>query len=126
MINENMGPSEEEKQTEPPKILTKPLPQILDEIEGSIRAINEATKLASAAAKDARQAAEEARQAGEKAASEASKVAIESIARIEDIANAAKKMAELVGLAVADAAASAQKRLTEQESIIESKKKGKP
>jgi hypothetical protein len=42
-----------------PKIMTEPLPQILDEIEDSINSAN-------AAARDARQAAEEARKAGER------------------------------------------------------------
>ena len=46
------------------KIMTKPLPQILDEIEDSIR-------LADEAGKNAREAAAEARKAGEKAAKEA-------------------------------------------------------
>lgn len=48
----------------PRKIMTKPLPQILDEIEESIG-------LAEGAAKIAREAAGEARKAGEKAAKEA-------------------------------------------------------
>ena len=43
------------------EILSKPLPQILDEIMGSV-------ELANKAAADARQAADEARRAGEKAA----------------------------------------------------------
>ena len=56
-------------------IMTKPLPQILDELEGSI-------KLADLAVKDAREAAEEARKAGEKAASEAARVAEEKIEKV--------------------------------------------
>ncbi len=58
------------------KIMTQPLPQILDEIEDSIRFANEA-------ARDARKAAEEARQAGEKAANEAARVAAEAISKAE-------------------------------------------
>ena len=35
MTSENVGPAESRKPQEAPKILTKPLPQILDEIEES-------------------------------------------------------------------------------------------
>ncbi len=87
-----------------PKIMTKPLPQILDEIEDSITAANEA-------AKDARKAAEEARKAGEKAANEAARVAAEAIGRAEQIAKNALQLAELVNLAVMEATTAAQKRL---------------
>jgi len=45
------------EEIKPKKIMTQPLPQILDEIEGSIRLANEA-------AKNAREAAEQARKAG--------------------------------------------------------------
>ena len=87
------------------KIMTKPLPQILDEIEDSI-------KLADAAAKNAREAAEEARKAGEKAASEAARVAAEAIARVEQIANNALQLAELLNSAVMDAVVAVEKRLS--------------
>jgi hypothetical protein len=100
-----------------PKIMTEPLPRILDEIEDSIRAANEA-------AKDARQAAEEARRAGEKAASEAARVAAEAISRVEQIAKNALQLAELLNLAVMEAATAAQKRLTaEREPESQGKKK---
>jgi hypothetical protein len=100
-----------------PKIMTEPLPRILDEIEDSINAAN-------AAAKDARQAAEEARKAGEKAANEAARVAAEAIGRVEQIAKNALQLAELVNLAVMEAATAAQKRLTaEKEAESQSKKK---
>ena len=46
------------------KIMTAPLPTILDDIEDSIKSADEA-------ARNAREAAEEAREAGEKAAAEA-------------------------------------------------------
>lgn len=96
------------------KIMTKPLPQILDELEDSIIAVNEATKAAGAAAADARKAAEEARRAGEKAASEAARVAAEAIAKVQALAQAAMNMAELVGMAVNESAAAAQKRLAQR------------
>lgn len=100
-----------------PKIMTEPLPRILDEIEDSINAAN-------AAAKDARQAAEEARKAGEKAANEAARVAAEAIGRVEQIAKSALQLAELVNLALMEAATAAQKRLTaEKEAESQSKKK---
>ena len=92
-------------QTEASKIMIKPLPQILDEIEDSI-------KLADEAAKNAREAAEEARKAGEKAASEAARVAAEAISRVEQIAKNALQLAELVNLAVMEAAGAAEKRLS--------------
>ena len=87
------------------KIMTKPLPQILDEIEDSIT-------LADEAARNARQAAEEARKAGEKAASEAARVAAEAIGRVEQIAKNAMQLAELLNLAITDATTAVEKRLS--------------
>lgn len=87
------------------KIMTKPLPQILDEIEDSIRLANEA-------AQNARQAAEEARKAGEKAASEAVKVVAEKIARVEQKADKAMQLAELLKLAITESANNIEKRLS--------------
>lgn len=100
-----------------PKIMTEPLPRILDEIDDSITAAHEA-------AKDARQAAEEARKAGEKAANEAARVAAEAIGKVEQVAKNALQLAELVNLAVMEAATAAQKRLTaEKEAESQTKKK---
>jgi len=87
------------------KIMTKPLPQILDEIEDSI-------KLADEAARNAREAAEEARKAGEKAANEAARVAAEAIARVERVAKNAMQLAELLNLAITDAVTAVEKRLS--------------
>lgn len=99
------------------KIMTEPLPRILDEIEDSIRAANDA-------AKDARKAAEEARKAGEKAASEAARVAAEAIGRVEQIAKNALQLAELVQLAVMEGTTAVQKRLTQEtESDSQDKKR---
>ena len=88
-------------------IMTKPLPQILDEIEDSI-------KLADEAAKNARKAAEEARKAGEKAAGEAAKVAAQAIANVEQTAKNAMELAELLNLAIREAVAAIEKRLSEK------------
>ena len=98
------APAKEEK---PRKIMTQPLPQILDEIENSIR-------LADEAAKNARGAAEEARKAGEKAAKEAERVASESIARVEKIAKNALQLAELLKSAVEEASSVLEKRLSKK------------
>jgi len=62
------------------RIMTKPLPEILAEIEDSIR-------LADEAARNAREAAVEARKAGEKAANDATRIANERIAKVEQIAS---------------------------------------
>ena len=106
---------EQEKTTEhtlvkgekPKKIMTQPLPQILDEIENSIR-------LADEAAKNAREAAEEARKAGEKAAKEAERVASEAIAKVERIAKDALQLAELLNSAVKEASSVLEKRLSKK------------
>ncbi len=89
------------------KIMTKPLPQILDEIEHSIRQAN-------AAAKTAREAAEAARSAGEKAASEAARVAAEKIARVEQKADRAMELADLLKQAIIESADAAKARITGQ------------
>ncbi|MFC2014261.1 hypothetical protein ACFLU8_05285 [Chloroflexota bacterium] len=94
-------------ETETRKIMTKPLPQILDEIEDSIR-------LSDDAAKNARKAAEEARKAGEKAASEAARVATQAIANVEKTAKNAMELAELLKLAMKEAVATIDKRLSEK------------
>ena len=97
----------ENKPIEPKQhvIMSKPLPQILDDIEESIRLANEA-------AADARAAAQQARGAGEQAAKEAARVAAEAVARVEDIAKRALKLAELLRLALTDATGAIDKRLS--------------
>ena len=95
------------------KIMTKPLPQILDEIEDSL-------KLADEAAKNAREAAEEARKAGERAATEAARVAAESIARVDQSAKDAMQLAELLKSALMDAVVAVEKRLSEQAISVKS------
>lgn len=97
---EKMGP-----EIQPKKIMTQPLPQILDEIEDSIKGADEA-------AKDARKAAEEARLAGEKAATEAARVAAEKIAKVEQLAREALKLGELISAALKESGAVLEKRLS--------------
>jgi len=89
------------------KIMTKPLPQILDELEDNI-------KLATAAAKDARKSADEARRAGEKAASDATKAAAQAIADIKQTADNAMQLAKLLNLAIKEAVVAIEKRLSEK------------
>ena len=92
-------------EAKPKKIMTQPLPQILDEIEDSIR-------LADEAAKNARDAANEARKAGEKAANEAARVASEKIAKVEQAANSALQQIELLKSTMMEAASTVAKKLT--------------
>ena len=86
-------------------IMVKPLPQILDEIEDSIRLANEAAKIA-------REAAEAARKAGEKAAGEAARVAAEKISKVEEKADKAMQLAELLKTTILEATALIEKRLS--------------
>ena len=96
-------------ESEARKIMTKPLPQILDEIEESI-------KLANDAAKNARAAALEANKAGERAFNEATRVANERIDRVEQIASSALQLAELLKLALVNGITAVDKKLTEETS----------
>jgi len=84
------------------KIMTQPLPAILDYIDEKIRELEEATRKAEVATGEARIAAEEARVAGEKAAGEA------RIAGEKASAEAAKEAKE-AGIAAGFAAAQAAK-----------------
>ena len=93
------------KKEEPKAIMVKPLPQILDDIEASIR-------LADEAAENARDAAEEARKAGEKAASEAARVAAQAIARVEKVAMEASRLAELLRATLLETSDLLEKKLS--------------
>jgi len=95
------------------KIMTKPLPQILSEIEDSIQLANEAGR-------NAREAANDARKAASDAAREAASAAAEKIAKVEKIANKALQLSQLVSLAVMDEAAAIEKRLSGKAVAIES------
>jgi hypothetical protein len=66
------------------KIMTLPLPQILDELESYIRRVDEAVKQAQTAAKESRDAAGQAKVSGEKAAEAARKAAETAVARIKE------------------------------------------
>ena len=73
----------EQPEIRQPKIMTKPLPEILDELENYVRRVEDAVKLAQEAARDSREAANQARTAGEKAADAAKKAAETAIARLK-------------------------------------------
>ena len=95
--------------SKPRNIMTKPLPQILDEIEDSIG-------LADEAAQNAREAAVEARKAGDKAFNEATKIANERIDQVEQIARNALQLAELLKLAVMGGVEAMEKKLSQETS----------
>ena len=113
MVEKNVGPQKSKEAAAsvqapaPKKIMTEPLPKILDEIDDSI-------KQAYAAAEDAHAAAEEARRAGEKAASEAARVAAEAISRVEELAKEAMALAELINMTSLETAAVIEKRLSKR------------
>ncbi|MFC1995311.1 hypothetical protein ACFLVM_00315 [Chloroflexota bacterium] len=67
-----------------PNIMTKPLPEILDELERYIRRVEEAVKQAQAAAKESREAAAQARVSGEKAAEAAKKAAEAAVTKVRE------------------------------------------
>lgn len=67
-----------------PKIMTEPLPQILDELEDYIRRVEEAVRQAQAAAKESREAAAQAKVSGEKAAEAAKKAAEAAVAKVKE------------------------------------------
>ncbi|MFH1169898.1 MAG: alanine-zipper protein [Chloroflexota bacterium] len=106
MVTPNRKP-EKPMEEKPKKIMTQPLPQILDEIENSLM-------MADAAAKNAREAADEARKAGEKAANEASRVASEAISRVERLAKEALELARFLNSALAATSDTLQKKLSEK------------
>ena len=67
-----------------PKIMTKPLPEILDELENYIHRVEEAVKMAQSAAKDSRAAADQAKESGERAAEAARKAAQAAVAKVRE------------------------------------------
>ena len=83
--NEKKGYQETENIEEKlPKIMTKPLPMILDELESYIGRVEEAVKQAQVAAKESREAAAQARVSGEKAAETAKKAAEAAVAKVRE------------------------------------------
>ena len=67
-----------------PKIMVKPLPEILDELENYIKRVEEAVKQAQSAARESREAAAQAKLSGEKAAEAAKKAADAAVARVRE------------------------------------------
>lgn len=67
-----------------PKIMVKPLPEILDELEDYIRRVEEAVKQAQAAARESREAAAQAKLSGEQAAEAAKRAADAAVARVRE------------------------------------------
>ncbi|MFC1994871.1 hypothetical protein ACFLVK_00480, partial [Chloroflexota bacterium] len=66
------------------KIMTKPLPQILDELEEYIGRVEEAVKLAQSAAGESKEAATQAKTSGEKAADAAQKAAESAVVQVKE------------------------------------------
>lgn len=62
------------------KIMTKPLPQLFDDLEAAINKLEDAIKLSQAATREAKAAAGEARSVGQEAAAEARDAAVKAIA----------------------------------------------
>ncbi len=108
MLEKNPWLTKKIEEQESPEILTKPLPQILDEMEANIRAAAVAAKKAEESAMAARGAAgaantasteaakraEEAHLAGESAAAKATQSASDAASKAEATAKAAKNVAE--------------------------------
>ena len=80
-----------------PKIMTKPLPEILDELENYIMRVEEAVKMAQTAAKESKEAAAQARVSGEKAAEAAKKAAEAAVAKVKE---EAAKAVDTLGMKV--------------------------
>ena len=79
------GYQEPEKTEErQPKIMTKPLPEILDELENYIGRVEEAVRQAQAAARESREAAAQARVSGEKATEAAKKASEAAVAKVKE------------------------------------------
>ena len=74
--------SQQPVEKEQPKIMTKPLPEILDELENYVKRVEEAVKQARASAEDAREAAAQAKTSGEKSAEAAKKAADAAVAKV--------------------------------------------
>ena len=84
MSAEDIEPNDEDGQEASPKILTKPLPEILDEMEKNIHSAARDSRRAEAAAKEAKEPEEAATSAARQAAT-----------RAEEASVAAREAAEL-------------------------------
>ncbi len=85
------GEMEQKQPKIEPKIMTKPLPEILDELENYIKRVEEAVRDARAAAKDAREAAAQAEISGQNAAEAAKKAANAAVAEVREESARANK-----------------------------------
>jgi hypothetical protein len=83
-VQKNPQDEKEPTNVSQPKIMTKPLPEILDDLENYIKEVEEAVRLAQGAAKEARNAADMAKQSGEDAAGAARKAAESAVAKVRD------------------------------------------
>jgi flagellar biosynthesis/type III secretory pathway protein FliH len=80
-----------------PKIMTQPLPMILDELENYIRRVEEAVKQSQAAARESREAAAQAKLSGEKAAQAAQKAAEAAVEKVrQEAARAADALSDRI------------------------------
>ncbi len=96
-MNSVAGKEMEKVEGRRPKIMTEPLPQILDDLENYIRRVEEAVRQAQAAAKESREAAAQAKISGERAAEAAKKAAEAAVSRVKE--EAAKAM-DAMGLRI--------------------------
>jgi uncharacterized phage infection (PIP) family protein YhgE len=99
MIKNPRKPTDESVEMEDklPKIMTQPLPVILDELENYIKRVEEAVKQAQAAARESREAAAQAKLSGEKAAEAAKKAADAAVAKVrEEAARAADALGDRI------------------------------
>ena len=78
-----------------PKIMTKPLPEILDELEGYIQRVEESVKQAQEAADKSKSYADEAKNAGLQAAAAAQGAAEAAVAKVAQEAQDAIKAVRL-------------------------------
>lgn len=77
------------------KIMAKPLPEILDEIDEAISELKATIKEAKVAITEAKAAAGEAREAGEEAAEQAKQIATEAVAKVAgDLSDAENRLGQ--------------------------------
>ncbi|MFC2009813.1 hypothetical protein ACFLT6_00190 [Chloroflexota bacterium] len=73
------------------RIMTLPLPQILEELESHIKRVEQAVEQAKVAAMESRKAADQAKTSGEQAAEAAKKAAEAAVTKVREEVNAAIK-----------------------------------
>ncbi len=67
-----------------PKIMTKPLPEILDDLDNYIKRLEEADAITQNAVREAREAAAQAKESGERAAEAARKAAEAAVSKVRE------------------------------------------